>query len=271
MNNYGHKRHSTGPVPLAAALCILAALGGRAAQAQATIVTDPSQLGSAVQTDPYPDPSGDFSVIPSSFIVQAGGNPLTFTAMNGTQNGGFESFIADTTVASQFTAGDVLEETIGSDANGSVPTAPLQISFPNGVTGFGLYAQDFNPDSETFTLTVFNGATPLSLMPFNFGPIDNTGAVTNADPNGTGVAVFIGALSSGGPLITSAILSSSSSLGTGSSDDFYFGPTRVQAPVPEASTMVSFGLGLLLFAGLALGAHKRKAGGASPAASRTAN
>lgn len=225
MNNHNHRKHLTRSAGAAVALCALAALGWQAAQAQATLVTSPSQLIKPVQTAPYPNSSGSGSIAPSSFTVAAGANNVTFTATNGTPNGGFESYIADLTVAPQFTTGSVLEETFNG-SNGPTATAPLQISFQQGVAGFGLFAQDANPDTETFTLNVFNGNT--SLGTFTFGPVDNTTA--------PGTAVFVGAQSSAGTPITRATLSSSSTPGTGiNSNDFYVGPVSVQASLPCAT------------------------------------
>lgn len=254
MNKHNLSNRFVDPARVAVVLCALVALGGRAAQAQATFVTSPSQLGNTFRTDPYPT-----GIVPSSFFVAAGSNNLTFTATTATlANEGFKSYIADATVGPQFTPGDIIEDTSSRTTN--APTGPLRIDFQNGVTGFGLFAQDFNSDTETFTLTVFNGTTQLSATPFTFGPVDNTSSA--------GSAVFVGALSNAGPLITSAFISSTSSLAS-ANNDFYFGPVQVKAPVPEASTVVSFGAGVFLCAGLALGAHRRKAGLAVRSAPQT--
>ncbi len=224
MNHYDRKKRLTSPAWAAITLCVFGAVGWRAAQAQATIVTTPTQLTNPVQTAAYPNPSGNNSISPSSFAVAAGTNTLTFTATNGTPNGGFQSYVADMTVAPQFTTGSVLEE-LFNDSVSPTATGPLQISFQNGVAGFGLFAQDANADTETFTLNVFNGTT--SLGTFTFGPTDNTA------PSGT--AVFVGAQVPVGTVITRATLSSSSAPGTGiNSNDFYVGPASVQAALPCA-------------------------------------
>ncbi len=219
MNNH-HKNRLNSSLWTALALCTFATLGWRAVQGQATIVTSPSQLFSPVQTAPYPTTSGSGASGPSSFTVTAGTNTLTYSATNGTPGGGFQSYTSDLTVGPQFGSGNVLEELF----NGSVsPTAtgPLQISFQNGVTGFGLFAQDFNADTETFTLTVFNGNT--SLGSFTFGPTDNTSSA--------GTAVFVGAQTNVNNLITRATISSTSSPATGiNSNDFYVGPASVSLP-----------------------------------------
>lgn len=165
-------------------------------------------------------------------------------------------------------AGDILEDTTYVAAGGNLPTAPLLIQFQNPVVGFGLLAQDFNADFETFTLNIFADANAtISLGSFTYPATDNTSS--------SGNAVFVGALSNLGlPLIRSATLSSVSfATGTGGdpnngSNDYFFGPTQVQAlaPVPEASTFVSLGMGVLLFGGLALRARKRKTDGTPEAA-----
>lgn len=264
MNNQNYKKnlakkHFASSIGVTVALCALTTLGGRAAQAGATQVTNPSQLGNTVQTSPFP--SGDVTgTVSQSFTVAAGSNNVTFTATAGTAAQGFESFIADGTV--DFPVGQQLEDTTRTSPTGNIPTGPLQIDFTQGVTGFGLNAQDFNFDMETFTLNVYggpNGTVLLNAVPFTFGPVDNTSSV--------GRSVFVGALSNDGPLITRATLSSFSVAAgqnpNNGSNDFYFGPTSVKAPVPEASTVVSFGMGVFLFAGLALVARRRKVSTAS--------
>ena len=224
MNNHTPKKYLSHPMWIAAALCAFMGAAWRAAQGQATIVTNPSQLVNPVRTAPYPSASGNGTNSPSSFTVAAGTNNVTFAATNGTTGGGFQSYTADLTVGPQFGTGDVLEELF----NGSVsPTAtgPLQISFQTGVAGFGLFAQDFNADTQTFTLTVFNGNT--SLGSFTFGPTDNTSSA--------GTAVFVGAQSVPGSPITRATLSSSSTPAIGiNSNDFYVGPASLQAAAPCA-------------------------------------
>ena len=279
MNNHDQRKHLTNPAHVALALCALAALGGRAAQAQVTFISDPSQLGNnTVKTVQYPMGSAS-GIVPQTFGVPTtnGSNFVSFTATSAaaTPSAGFESFVADATIAPQFTAGDVLEDTTIFTPGGNLPTAPLLINFqnstataPSGVGGFGLFAQDFNADMETFTLTVY--ALPNAMGPA-LGTFSYNGPGGTTGPTGTGVdntssagtAVFVGAETTLGlPVIESATLSSFSvAAGTNpnnGSNDFYFGPTRILAPVPEASTVVSFGLGVLLFAGLALSAHKRK-------------
>ena len=264
MNNQNYKKpltkkHLASSVGVTLALCALTALGGQMAQAQAMKVTDPNLLGNTVQTSPFP--SGDVTgTVPQSFTVAASSNNVTFTATTGTAAQGFESFISDITV--DFPVGQQLEDTTRTSPTGNMVTGPLQIDFTQGVTGFGLNAQDYNADMETFTLNVFggpNGTVLLNAVPFTFGPVDNTSSV--------GKSVFVGALSNGGPLITRATLSSFSAAAgqnpNNGSNDFYFGPASVKAPVPEASTVVSFGMGVFLFAGLALVARRRKVSTAS--------
>jgi len=223
MNNDNHRKHIANSAWAAAALFTLTALGWRAVQAQATIVTSPNQLIKPVQTALYPNSSGNGSISPSSFTVAAGTNTLTYTATNGTPNGGFQSYVADLTVAPQFTVGSVLEE-VFNDSISPTATGPLQISFQSGVTGFGLFAQNANADTQTFTLNVFNGNT--SLGSFTFGPVDNS------TPSGT--AVFVGAQSNTGLRITRATLSSSSTPGIGiNSNDFYIGSASVTLPCAD--------------------------------------
>ena len=67
MNKHDLSNPFVSPAWVAVALCALVALGGRAAQAQATIVTSPSQLGSTVRTDPYP--TGDVNFVVPHFAI----------------------------------------------------------------------------------------------------------------------------------------------------------------------------------------------------------
>lgn len=273
-----HTKQFANATRIAIALGALAALGSQAAQAQVSAVTKLSQLTNPIKTSPYPEgpTSGNNAfVVPNGFMVAADTNTLTFTATNGTANASFQSAIADTTVAPQFSdptfggkAGDILENTTFVGANGNMATGPLLINFANPVAGFGLLAQDFNSDTETFTLNIFSGMnmTGAQLGTFTFGPQDNFS--TKA-----GNALFVGALSNmSSTLIGSATLSSLSvAVGiapNNGNNDFFFGPTQVQAagPVPEASTVVGFGAGVLLFGGLILSARRRRSGGAPEAA-----
>ena len=267
MFKHDHSRRSASAAFAGAALCALAVLGGRPARAQVSALTSFSQLTSPVKTSPYPQgpltgPSA--FVVPQTFTVAAGDNSVSFTATNGTADGGFESSLSDPAFTPQFSdpnfggaPGDVLENTTYTGPTQNTATGPLLIQFQNPIAGFGLLAQDSFPDTETFTLNVFadRNATVL-LGSFTYPAVDNTGPV--------GTAVFVGAQSDLGlPLFESAILSSSST--AGSSNDYFFGPTQVQgpAPVPEASTVVGFSIGVFLFVSLALRARKRPSGGAA--------
>ncbi len=286
MNHHNHRKPFANSARAAVALCALAALGGRAAQAQFSMVTSPSQLGNTTLTNQYPLPNN--GIVGPSFNVGTmnGLDNLVFTATNAVQpsansfGGGFQAFmVSSTNSAPQFsmapfgTAGDVAEDLTFASTSGNIATGPLEIQFqnaagvPTGVAGFGLLAQDFNIDMETFTVNIFsdpNATVPLGS--FTYNTVDNT--------QGSGQAVFVGAQSTQGlPLIESATISSFS-VATGinpnnGNNAFAFGRTFVSAPVPEASTVVSFGMGVLLFAGLALGAHKRKANGTTRDASQT--
>jgi len=275
-----HTKQFANAARVGVALCALAALGGQAARAQGTAVTSFNQLTNPIKTDPYPEgplTGTNAFIVPQTFTVAAGtSNKLTFTATNGVPNAGFQSALANSKVAPQFsdsafggTPGDILENTTYAGGNGNVATGPLLINFQNPVAGFGLLAQDFNQDFETFTLNIFDGmnATGTQLGSFTFGPVDNTSLRGNA--------VFVGALSKPGSLLIGSATLSSLSVATGGggapnngNNDFFFGPTQVQAagPVPEASTFVSLGAGVLLFGGLILSARRRKNGGAPEAA-----
>jgi len=232
-----------------------------------------SQLGSAAsQTVPYT--TGDSQLyVPSPYTIAFGNNTATFTA---TQGNKFEAFTnippAGGTVAPfDFPSGTHLLDTFDADAknpstpNGS-PTGPLRITFGSGVSSFGLSAQGGVFDFETFSLTLFNGDTILNpgQTPFVFGPFDNTSSTSS------GKSVFLGAYTTGSLPITSALISSTSVapdqqqqgklVDTKYGNDFFFGPLSANnAPVPEASTTVSFGVLLMLGVGGATLSARRKA------------
>lgn len=263
MYKHDHSRHFANAARVAVALCALAALGGRAAQAQVVQqLTDPSQLGAfTFTTTPFLG-ANMTSNTPSPLTLPAGPDTVTFSETKGNV---FSTIVATATNEINFTPGMTVLQT--ADANNH-PLGPLNLAFSTGgvpgvgVSGFGLRVQDFAFDQETFTVQVFSGLTGSNLLnTFTYGPFDNTGN----DPNFTnGRSVFVGALATPGTLITKAIISSFSfdqGQETAFSNDIFVGPVTVTnvPAVPEASTVVSFGMGLMLFGGLALGAHRRKA------------
>ena len=272
MLKYNHTKKFANAARLGVAFSALAALGGGAAHAQAFNFNPTySQITNPIKTASFPrgplTQPGRF-VIPQMFSVADGTNSLTFTATNGVPNSGFQSAVAAPSVAPQFsdanfggTVGDILEDTTYVGGNGNVVTGPLLIQFQAPVNGFGFLAQDFNSDFETFTLNVFSDTNATILLgTFTYQTVDNTSTAGNA--------VFVGALSNLGlPLFRSATLSSSSFATAGGgqpnngSNDFFFGPVQVRGPqpVPEASTFVSLGMGMLLFGSLALRKRSRNA------------
>lgn len=246
-----------------------------------------SQLGSsASQTAPYT--SGDSQLyVPSSYTDALGSNAATFTATQGDKFESFTNYIQSGTSVLEldFAAGTKLLDTFDAEAknpttpNGS-PTGPLRIDFASGVSSFGLNVQGGVSDFETFSLTLYNGTTVLNpgQAPFVFGPFDNTGTAFSSPPS-SGKSVFVGAYTTGDLSITSALISSTSFapdpnpaqggklVDTHYGNDFFFGPLSANdAPVPEASTTVSFGLLLMLgVGGAALSARRNAAKKASAA------
>ena len=258
----------TSSLRLASAAGLLIVLAGSAAYAQATeydVNGTASQLGtSAVTTDPYP--IGDNQLyVPSPFVTNVGGVTATFTATNGIR---FESFTnappsGSTANTEDFPTGTQLLDTFDADAApGGSPTGPLRIDFSSGVSAFGLSVQNGFPDDENFTFSAFNGTTLLNNSAFTTGFYDNT------TDTASGKSLFLGAQATGGSLITSVLISSSSLapdsngklVDSGHSNDFFFGPLSINsAPVPEASTTVSFGLLLMLgLAGAFAASRKQK-------------
>lgn len=262
MNKHDHSKTFARTTGIAAALCALAAFGSQAAQAGATAVTDPTQLGpitfmtGTTLLTPGTYPGAPETAINSGFQLMAGpATTVQFDALNGAVFSRLNS--TDATGDGSDLAYPIGTEVIQTADLNNTTTGPLQLDFSTaglGVAGFGVQVQDFAIDQETFTVQAFNGAT--SLGTFTFGPVDNTGLPR-------GASVFVGAVGTNGDLITKAIIESTSVDGgipTIYSNNFFAGPvtiTNVPA-VPEASTVVSLGMGLFLFGGLAFAGRKRK-------------
>ena len=247
----------------------LLALAGSAVQAQ-TIELFSLPSGPNPATAYYPMGTTDPTItdpdyknilfINGSFTVADGfNNTATFTATQTGQSGkSFETFVNDGT--QDFLKGTNLIDTgVGTNKiDGNTPTGPLRIDFSQGVSAFGLNAQDNAFDQETFTFTVFTDGSTTTGTTFVTPTVDNSG-------DAPGKSVFLGAQSLGGSLITSVLISSNSiatdtsgNVSTRNSNDIYFGPLSTNAPVPEASTTVSFGLLLALGLGGARFSSRKK-------------
>lgn len=242
-----HKLDPGKTARIAVTLLTLAALGGQSARAGQNPYNPngtAAQLGAgAIATPAYSTGDADGNVS-SPYSLSAGGKTITFIATTG---GLFESF--NNQGEFDFAAGTQLLDTF--DPQTLNPTGPLEIDFSSGVGAFGLRAQSARVDSEQFTFSTYNGAALIGT--YTTPLYDNT--------TGTGKAVFLGAQATGGDVFTKVVISSTSITKdpvTGD-NDFYFGPLSFQQPaaVPEASSAVGLGLGLALFAGLALTARRR--------------
>ncbi len=201
--------------------------------AQFTQLQSASQLGSADTTLSFTGAG----FVGSPFAQTVGGNTLTFTAASGpklylqTSDGMSFDFAAGT---------NLLETTAGGGADG-----PLIIDFSQGVTEFGLSAQDFAADSEAFSVVAYDGSTAIGGFSTNL--VDNS--------MGAGTAQFLGGSVGPGQAITRLSISSVSSE-AGAANDFVVGPVSFAAPIPEASSSVGFGV-LVALGGLVLVARKR--------------
>ncbi len=245
---------------LASAVVLTAALAGSSAQAQVTQLTAAPSAPTAT-TAQYPVNNGFIKNAFSSTLGTA--NTATFTATaTGPRVNSFETFVnsaangtpldfpVDTVVINTFDGGDNSTHTV---------TGPLNISFASGVSSFGLNVESARVDTAIFTFTAFSGTNTLGT--FTYAPVTQTAN----NPR----SIFIGAQAFGGQQITSVLISdTSNALGnTDGTNDFYFGPlsTYNSAPVPEASTTVSFGLLLMLGLGGAVLRKKTSAAKASAA------
>lgn len=286
MHYFNYKKQIAHSLRLTAALGAVALLSGQAAHAGINFfnpLTDTAaSLGAGTDTtgvfpagvvDAIFPTSGD---VTSPFPLGAGTNTLKFTALvsNFPSDNvpGAVSFANDTNTKSDPNSPDnstrlfdIASDNVIETANLSNfnPTGALQIDFAQGVTGFGLNAEDFSFVDQTFTITAYNGATQLGTF---------TTPLILATGSAPGQSAFLGAQTTGTDVITQLTISSTSTLpdlngietDTGDGNHFVFGPVTVAnvhagAPVPEASTVVGSGFGLLLFAGLLWKSGKRKA------------
>ncbi len=217
-----------------AALMAIAALSLSApAQAQLTQFGSASQLSGTDTTLNFVGAG----FVPSPFAQTAGGETLTFTATSGPllylQPSDGMSF--------DFPTGtNLLETTAGGGADG-----PLILDFSQGVTEFGLSAQDFASDSEAFSVVAYDGNSAVGG--FSTDLVDNS--------MGAGTALFLGGSVAPGESITRLSISSVSSE-PGAANDFLIGPVSFAAPVPETSSSIGLGV-LLTLGGLALVARRR--------------
>ena len=219
------------------ALIALAALGLNApVQAQFTQIQSASNLSGSDTTLNF----AGSGFVPSPFVQSAGGDTVTFSALNGST---FYLQQADGTNF-DFPVGATLLQT---ETTGASSDGPIVISFADGVSQFGLSAQDNAYDTELFSVVAFNGTTPLGG--FVSGPADNS-----AD---NGKSLFLGGSIAGGQSITSVQIESFSSQ-PGASNNFLVGPVSFASPVPETSSALGFSL-LLALGGAALIARKRTA------------
>ena len=275
MLKYDHTKKFASATRLGVAFSALVALGGGAAHAQGAIqLLSPFAPGTGNTTTPYTLGTNGFINSPYTDTVTGSTNTVTFTALATADPNGanplLQSFTNQNVPGTNTAALDPVAFPLGTnlirtfDSTQHLPTGPLEIDFGTGVSAFGLYGQSAAVDTYNFTFSVYNGNTLLDTALFT----------TATTPNiiGSGLASFVGAQATGKNVITKVVLSSfSTAVGVnpnGNSNNFYFGPTTIvgPAPVPEASTLVGFSLGTLLFSGLVLGARKRKKSNATQAA-----
>ena len=258
---------------LTIALGAFVGLGGPAAHAGLTIFDaangSTALLPGTLTTTADYSLGDSFGDIPSPYTVALGGNQVTFTAQAQPSNAnafeGFRNQISTLTgKAFDFPYGT------STDSNGThlidtfdpftqSPTGPLQIDFSTPVGSFGFKSQSSRSDQEQFTFSIYDSANNL-LGSSTTQTFDNmTGQF--------GKSVFIGAESTTAD-ISRVVISSFSTASDpntgifnyhGGSNDFYTGPVSTGAPVPEASTEVGLGLGMLFLGGLTLVSRKRKA------------
>jgi len=216
------------------------------ASAQLIVLDDRAQLDPLdVTTNAFPGSSTDFIAAP--FTVGAGNNQVTLSAVNGSTFYRFDSDGAQV----DFPA---FTQLIATADTGFSPNGPLRLDFAQPVSEFGLSAQSFSLDTETFSVTAFAGNTSLGTF--------STLATDNA--SGSGAALFLGARAPS-DVITSVVISSLSDV-AGQNDGFFAGPITlspvgsINASVPEPGGLTfaicSGSVALLYVRGIALRNHR---------------
>jgi hypothetical protein len=212
----------------------LLSLSGLCAHAQLMQISSPTGLNAAdVITPGYPDKNGD--ILSSPFHLSAGGNTVTFSAQNGFS---FSRHDAGTSI--DFPFGTKLLLTYDFIFTHSID-GPLQLDFASGIREFGLSAQDYALDSESFTVNAYDDKTLLGS--FTTPMTDNISDV--------GTALFLGGKVTGSDVITTVTVSSTSSVGL--NNLFFFGPVTFATATPEPGT-----LALLLSSGIGGGLLLRR-------------
>jgi hypothetical protein len=200
------------------------------AEAGLIILSGPSDLATSdTMTAPYSGGEG-FHFTPYTAID--GDTTLTFTDLS---NVLYRQDVSPT-ILYDYAIGTHLLLTIDESGN---PAGPLTIAFGTPVVEFGLFAQSNNFDTETLSFTAYDGTKALGS--YTSPHTDNTGT--------PGVALFLGARSTGGDVITSVVISSVSS-DPAFTNDFVVGPVTLSA-VPEPSTFSLLGIAALALVGVA--------------------
>jgi hypothetical protein len=220
---------------LGLAAVALLVVGVGPAQAGFIQLASPGDLNPGDTTAIYTGNDGD--LVASPYVLPAGGNTLTFTALTGVQ---FQRADEGTSWNGAFPDGTKLLWTLDPAANTG---SAVSIGFSSALSEVGLQVQQDNPVSTTFTASVFNGAN-LGLTIMVTVPDSGTGA---------GNLGFIGFRATGADVITSIQISSVDSVDSSFNNDFAMGPvtfgeaTPPPPAVPEPSSLV---LGGISFVGL---------------------
>ncbi len=200
----------------------------------------PLQAGLSVVTPTQTAPAGGVTLqytgnqgndFPSPYVLDQFGIRLTFTQPGFPQGG--TSFrrvdqVGNTgsTWDGNFLPDTKLLYTNGSDRGG---LGPVTIDSNVGITEIAFQAQNFLFGPEAFTLTAFDGSTPLGT--FAYAGI----SANRAD----GSATFLGLQTTGSDVITRLVVDSQT-------HDFALGPIDPPNPAPEPRTLCLVGLPLLI-------------------------
>ncbi len=192
----------------------------------------PSELNSAAMTALY---TGDtLDILPSPYILTAGGNGLTFTLAQGDfRRADQGNNIGD--MVGNFAPGTKLlytnTNTVGGIDGGGL--GPIDIAFSVGVAEVGFRAQNDFVGPESFFFSVFNGGALLG----DFCADGISGQV------GNDTTTFLGVRATEGDVITQLIVTGVSGVPYAPDNDFAIGPVSFTS-IPEPMTIVLLGMGI---------------------------
>jgi hypothetical protein len=212
------------------ATAVLSLVIGAAATAEAGVIQLVSALDLSAGGTTAAFTGANNTFVSEPYVLTAGGNTLSYTETNGNQ---FFRTAQGNVFLGDFPAATPLLVTADTGVFGNF--GPVTIGFAVGVGETGMGAQDFGVGANTFTITAFNGSTPLGS--FNVP--------------GDGFVSFLGVRATGADVITSFTIANSPENAFALAAATFSAPVSV-VPEPVTLTMLfSGGLAVLLRRGYA--------------------